>query len=159
MNRQQIFREELSVLGKIDSDIKVLVFGILGIIGLGGGIYLMFKKDTYVKANATIESQSQNCFRNSNQSCNTIISYVVDGMQFKNNVLLNQPKNKGELIEIYYDQNNANVISLTKPSLFMLGLILTLFSFSIVSIGNYYLSSKSKNYSVAEGIETVKKIF
>ena len=153
---------EASIIGRMKSYIGLFVFIPLGVILILGGIYLMFKKnDTFVKINAIVENQSQNCFQNSNKACNTNISYVVNGVTIKTNIDLNQAKNKGDSIEIYYEQNNPTTISLTKPSLFMLGLFLTLFGliFLGVTITNYYLTSKSKMYAAAEGIQTVEKLF
>ena len=101
--------------------------------------------------NATV--QSQTC----NPSCNTTVTYVVNGVTLTGSVVLNEVLSPGGTVGIFYDQNNPSNLSATSKNTFIAGLVLTLFSIVLIgaSVLNYYLTSKSKIYSAAEGAQTI----
>lgn len=111
----------------------------------------MCKKNNYIQVSATV--QSQTC----NLSCNTTVTYVVNGVTLTGNVVLNEVLNQGGMVDIFYDQNNPSNLSSTSKNTFISGLVLTLFSLVLIgaSIANYYMTSKSKIYSAVEGAQTI----
>lgn len=161
-NTDRKILNELSVVGRLSSVFYLFIFGLVGTIFLILGIILMFKKDNYSKVNAVVESQ--NCVyrpNNSSPTCNTVVSYFVNGASLRGTILMNQRKNQGDMVDIYYDQNNVNSITYTHDSLFIVGLIVTVFSvvFLTVAIGNYYLTSKNKIYAANQGVGAIENLF
>jgi len=135
--------------------ISLIVTGIILVISLIVGIYLMFKKDTYVKIEAIVVSQDP-CITLPKQTptCNSVVSYTINNNKYTNNITLNSPALPGDSVFIEYDTTNPNNIQTPRLKLIWIGLIIigiALFMFGIAYL-QYYFSSKSKIYAVSMGV-------
>lgn len=135
--------------------IALIVSGIIFVISLMVGIYLIFKKDNFIPIEATVVSQD-NCNTLPNQpiQCNTVVSYSVNNTNYTNSIILSIRLNKSDPVQIEYDKTNPNSIQNPRLKLIYIGFILIGISLLFLGIAylQYYFSTKSKIYAVGSGI-------
>ena len=132
--------------------ITLVISMIICFICLVFGIYLVFKKDNYVSIQGVVVSKT--CSNTPNQVCNYVISYNVNGIQYKNSIELNQPYSVGNPVQIEYDTTNPNSIQNPRLKLIYIGFIVIGFGLFFLGVAyiNYYFATRSKVYAVASGV-------
>jgi len=156
MNTLNEIADDTTQFEVIKFRIFLVVSSILCVIAFIVGIYLVFKKDTYVRIQGVVVSKT--CTNTPSptqvQVCTYVVTYNVNGVQYNNSIDLNQPYSVGNPVEIEYDTTNPNNIQNTRIKLMYIGFILIGFGLFFVGVAyiNYYFASRSKVYALASGI-------
>jgi len=158
-----------ATFGRIRATISVVFGTIFGILSLGIGVFLLFKKTKYKSSVLGTIINDTNCNKVANISsskkqeitynyiCKSLeINYEVDGTMEKLVTDTNSPVNykKGDNLKIFYDPINPKISSITSDNYHLIGAICVGVG-SLMLIGTWFwykMTMKYKFIAAAGGI-------
>jgi hypothetical protein len=135
----------------------MICLSIFGIIMILCSAYLFTHPSNYVDGTGTATDNSLCSITGKTNTCNTKITYVVNGKNYSGSITGATPYGKGITVNISYDPTNPlNVTDKQSPSWIIAGVLLAV---GVCMIGggylNYNLTSTSKEYAAYQGAQTL----
>ena len=140
----------LSTFGRINSDINLIIFSVVGIIFFIVGIFVAKHNSRHTEyINADIIA-IQLC---TTKNCTVTVGYNVNGKRYTATVNTNSPNvTLNSSMGIYYDPNNPSDVTLTPLPKWLgytfIGIGITL---PIIAYIMYYFTHKSKEFAAVQG--------
>lgn len=160
-----VLYESAAQYGRFRSKISVFFGTIVALISFLVGVYFIFIKANVKQLQTTATIDNGTCSIVSIKSkipsynCTLSLNYTVDNKVYNNTLTTTSltPYQKGQTINIMYDESNPNIINSKNLSSTAIGVSLSCFSLFILSIvwGYYLLLSKNKSLAAIYGTESL----
>lgn len=144
----------LASFGEIRALIGLIIGGLICVIFLGIGIYMLTHLKKSEKTTAIITAVSCGIPSRGNYTCNVTYKYTVNGVSYDANIptyISNVPLKVGDSIQIYYEVDNPSVSDNNDKKTGAIIMTVVGGVILLLLIGNYYFTRKSKGYAAFTG--------
>jgi hypothetical protein len=165
MAAMQTMYDATASYGRASAMLGVLIAVPIGILFVIVGFYIGKSKDSH-SGNVSGTVNSASCTTSATggntpvTTCNLVLDYAVAGKKYEGNDMQAVRRKKGDALTVYYDPRDPSDMTLAKPtSGVVMGLIFALVGLMAigVSIGNYWLTAKHKDYAAMSGTQDLMR--
>lgn len=152
----------LASFGEIRALMGLIIGGLICLLILGIGIYMLTTLKKSEKTMAIITDVSCGIPSKGNYTCNVTYKYTVNGQSYDGNFptyISKVPLKIGDSFEIYYEVDNPSLSDNNDKK--TIAIIMTVVGVVILLllIGNYYFATKSKGYAAFTGASGILSSF